>query len=94
MENKYRRYLIDTFLSLIFWVPVIGVWSLLVAKLDYSELLSVMAGTAAINASLGGLYGKLFLSFSILWTRILAISFLPLFLLFFFVKYEKAVIPY
>jgi hypothetical protein len=59
MENKYRLYLLDTFLSLIFWVPVIGVWSLVVAKLDYSELLSVMAGTAAINASLGGLYGKL-----------------------------------
>jgi hypothetical protein len=59
MENKYRRYLLDTFLSLIFWVPVIGVWSFVVVKLDYSELLSVMAGTAAINASLGGLYGKL-----------------------------------
>ena len=59
MESKYSRYLLDTFLSLIFWVPVIGVWSFVVAKLDYSELLSVMAGTAAINASLGGLYGKL-----------------------------------
>jgi hypothetical protein len=59
MENKYRRYLLDTFLSVIFWVPVIGVWSFTVANLDYSELLSVMAGTAAINASLGGLYGKL-----------------------------------
>jgi hypothetical protein len=59
MENKYRRYLLDTLLSIIFWVPVIGVWSFAVAKLDYSELLSVMAGTAAINASVGGLYGKL-----------------------------------
>ncbi len=59
MENKYRRYLLDTLLSVIFWVPVIGVWSFAVAKLDYSELLSVMAGTAAINASVGGLYGKL-----------------------------------
>jgi hypothetical protein len=59
MENKYRRYLLDTFLSVIFWVPVIGVWSFAVVKLDYSELLSVMAGTAAINASVGGLYGKL-----------------------------------
>jgi hypothetical protein len=59
MENKYRRYLLDTFLSVIFWVPVIGVWSFVVVKLDYSELLSVMAGTAAINASVGGLYGRL-----------------------------------
>jgi hypothetical protein len=59
MENKYRRYLLDTLLSVIFWVPVIGVWSFAVAKLDYSELFSVMAGTAAINASVGGLYGKL-----------------------------------
>jgi hypothetical protein len=59
MENKYRRYLLDTFLSVIFWVPVIGVWSFAVVKLDYSELLSVMAGTAAINASVGGLYGRL-----------------------------------
>ena len=59
MENKYRRYLLDTLLSLIFWVPVIGIWSFAVAKLDYSELLNVMAGTAAINASVGGLYGKL-----------------------------------
>ena len=59
MENKYRRFLLDTFLSVIVWVPVIGVWSFLVAKLEYPELLSVMAGTAAINASVGGLYGKL-----------------------------------
>lgn len=59
MENKYRRFLLDTFLSVIFWVPIIGLWSLVVAKLDYSELISVMAGTAAINASVGGLYGKL-----------------------------------
>jgi hypothetical protein len=59
MENKYRRYLLDTLLSLIFWVPVIGIWSFAVAKLDYPELLNVMAGTAAINASAGGLYGKL-----------------------------------
>jgi hypothetical protein len=59
MENKYRIYLLDTFLSVIFWVPVIGLWSFVVAKLDYPELLSVMAGTAAINASVGGLYGKL-----------------------------------
>jgi hypothetical protein len=59
MENKYRRYLLDTFLSVIFWVPVIGVWSFVVVKLDYSELLSIMAGTAAINASVGGLYGRL-----------------------------------
>ena len=59
MENKYRQYIVDTLLSVIFWVPVIGVWSYAVAKLEYSELISVMAGTAAINASLGGLYGKL-----------------------------------
>ena len=59
MENKYRQYLLDTFLSVIFWVPVIGVWSFAIVKLDYSELLSVMAGTAVINASVGGLYGKL-----------------------------------
>jgi hypothetical protein len=59
MENKYRRYLFDTFLSVIFWVPVIGIWSFAVAKLDYSEVLNIMAGTAAINASVGGLYGKL-----------------------------------
>jgi hypothetical protein len=59
MQNKYRRYLLDTLLAIIFWVPVIGVWSLVVAKLDYSELLNVMAGTAAINASVGGFYGKL-----------------------------------
>jgi hypothetical protein len=59
MENKYRIYLLDTLLSVIFWVPVIGVWSLMVAKLDYSEVLSVMVGTAAINASVGGFYGKL-----------------------------------
>ncbi len=59
MENKYRQYLLDTFLSVIFWVPVIAVWSFAVVKLDYSELLSIMAGTAAINASVGGLYGRL-----------------------------------
>jgi hypothetical protein len=59
MENKYRQYLLDTFLSVIFWVPVIGIWSFAVAKLEYSELLSVMAGTAAINACVGGFYGKL-----------------------------------
>jgi hypothetical protein len=59
MENKYRQYILDTFLSVIFWVPVIGIWSYAVAKLEYSELISVMAGTAAINASVGGLYGKL-----------------------------------
>jgi hypothetical protein len=59
MENKYRQYILDTFLSVIFWVPIIGVWSYAVAKLEYSELISVMAGTAAINASVGGLYGKL-----------------------------------
>jgi hypothetical protein len=59
MENKYRQYILDTLLSVIFWVPVIGVWSYAVAKLEYSELISVMAGTAAINASVGGLYGKL-----------------------------------
>lgn len=59
MENKYRQYLLDTFLSVIFWVPVIGIWSFAVAKLEYSELLTVMAGTAAINASVGGFYGKL-----------------------------------
>ena len=59
MENKYRQYLLDTCLSVIFWVPVIGIWSFAVAKLEYSELLSIMAGTAAINASVGGFYGKL-----------------------------------
>ncbi len=59
MENKYRRYLLDTLLSIIFWVPVIGIWSFAVAKLDYSEVLNIMAGTAAINASVGGLYGRL-----------------------------------
>jgi hypothetical protein len=42
-----------------FWVPVIGIWSFAVAKLDSSEVLNVMAGTAAINASVGGLYGRL-----------------------------------
>jgi hypothetical protein len=59
VENKYRRYLLDTLLSVIFWVPVIGIWSFAVAKLDSSEVLNVMAGTAAINASVGGLYGRL-----------------------------------
>jgi hypothetical protein len=59
MENKYRQYILDTLLSVIFWVPVIGIWSYAVAKLEYSELIIVMAGTAAINASVGGLYGKL-----------------------------------
>jgi hypothetical protein len=59
MENKYRQYIVDTLLSVIFWVPVIGVWSYAVAKLEYSELISVMAGTAAINASVGGFYGRL-----------------------------------
>ncbi len=59
MENKYRQYILDTFLSVIFWVPVIGIWSFAVAKLEYSELISIMAGTAAINASVGGFYGKL-----------------------------------
>ena len=59
MENKYRQYLLDAFLSVIFWVPVIGIWSFAVAKLDYSEVLNIMAGTAAINISVGGFYGKL-----------------------------------
>jgi hypothetical protein len=59
VDNKYRRYLLDTLLSVMFWVPVIGIWSFAVAKLDSSEVLNVMAGTAAINASVGGLYGRL-----------------------------------
>jgi hypothetical protein len=57
--NKYQEYLFDTILSLVFWVPVIGIWSYFVVKLDSWELVSVMAGTALINASLGGLYGRL-----------------------------------
>lgn len=56
--NKYQKYLLDTLLSLAFWVPVIGIWSYLVVKLDNWELVSVMIGTAVINASLGGVYGK------------------------------------
>ena len=45
-------------LSLVFWVPIIGIWSYFVVKLDGWELISVMIGTAIINASLGGLYGR------------------------------------
>jgi len=56
--NKYQQYLLDTILSLAFWVPVIGIWSYFVVKLEGWELVSVMAGTALINASLGGLYGR------------------------------------
>jgi hypothetical protein len=56
--NRYQKYLLDTLLSLAFWVPVIGIWSYFVVKLDSWELVSVMIGTAVINASLGGLYGK------------------------------------
>jgi len=58
-DNKYTRYALDTTLSLVFWVPIIGVWSFAVVKLDGWELVSVVAGTAAINASLGGVYGRL-----------------------------------
>lgn len=57
--EKYKKYAFDTILSLAFWVPVIGVWSFTVVKLDGWELVSVMAGTAVINASLGGIYGRL-----------------------------------
>jgi hypothetical protein len=56
--NKYQKYLFDTILSLAFWVPIIGIWSHFVVKLEGWELASVMAGTALINASLGGLYGR------------------------------------
>jgi len=56
--NKYQKYLFDTVLSLVFWVPIIGIWSYFVVKLDGWELISVMIGTAIINASLGGLYGR------------------------------------
>lgn len=57
--GKYKKYVFDTILSLVFWVPVIGIWSYAVVRLDSWELISVMAGTAAINASLGGIYGRL-----------------------------------
>jgi len=57
--DKYQKYLFDTMLSLAFWVPVIGIWSYFVVRLDGWELVSIMVGTAVINASLGGLYGKL-----------------------------------
>jgi hypothetical protein len=57
--NKYQKYLLDTILSLAFWVPIIGIWSHFVVKLDGWELLNVMIGTAIINASLGGLYGRI-----------------------------------
>jgi hypothetical protein len=57
--GKYKKYGLDTVLSLVFWVPVIGIWSYAVVRLEGWELFSVMAGTAAINASLGGLYGRL-----------------------------------
>ncbi len=46
-------------LSLVFWVPVIGIWSYAIVKLEGWELVSVMIGTAIINASLGGLYGRI-----------------------------------
>jgi len=45
-------------LSLTFWVPMIGMWSYFVVKLDGGELVNVLIGTAIINASLGGLYGR------------------------------------
>ncbi len=45
-------------LSLAFWVPMIGIWSYFVVKLDGWELVNVLTGTAIINASLGGLYGR------------------------------------
>ena len=57
--NKYQKYLFDTILSLAFWVPIIGIWSYFVVKLDGWELVNVMIGTAIINASLGGLYGRI-----------------------------------
>jgi hypothetical protein len=57
--DKYKKYVFDTILSLVFWVPVIGIWSYVVVRLDSWELISVMVGTAAINASLGGIYGRL-----------------------------------
>ena len=56
--NKYQKYLLDTVLSLAFWVPMIGMWSYFVAKLEGWELVNVMIGTAIINASLGGLYSR------------------------------------
>jgi hypothetical protein len=56
--GKYKKYGLDTVLSLVFWVPVIGIWSYALAGLEGWELLSVITGTAAINASLGGLYGR------------------------------------
>lgn len=57
--NKYQKYLFDTILALTFWVPIIGIWSYFVVKLDGWELVNVMIGTAIINASLGGLYGRI-----------------------------------
>jgi len=57
--NKYQKYLFDTMLSLAFWVPMIGMWSYFVVKLDGWELVNVLIGTTIINASLGGLYGRL-----------------------------------
>ena len=56
--NKYQKYLLDTMLSLAFWVPMIGIWSYFVVKLDGWELVNVLIGTVIINASLGGLYGR------------------------------------
>lgn len=58
MQEKYRKYAFDTTLSLVFWVPVIGLWSGAIVKLEGNELVTVMIGTAIINASLGGIYGR------------------------------------
>ena len=57
--EKYKRFAFDTILSLVFWAPVIGIWSYAVVKLDGWELVSIMAGTAIINASFVGIYGRL-----------------------------------
>lgn len=57
--RKFKKYALDTILSIVFWVPAVGIWSYAVTGLEGWELLSVIAGTALINAALGGLYGRL-----------------------------------
>jgi hypothetical protein len=37
--RKYKKYALDTILSVVFWVPAVGVWSYAVAGLEGWELL-------------------------------------------------------
>lgn len=58
MLNK-RKFLLDTTLSVVVFVPLTALWNVTVNSVTLQTLAVICAGALALNVAAGGFYGRL-----------------------------------